>query len=70
MTDRIHGLTIVLEHDLREDDVEPLIQAIRQLRGVLCVHAHVADVAAVIAHERAKAFYRDKLAAVLMQDCT
>jgi hypothetical protein len=34
MTDRIRTLTIRLDRDIRTDDVEPLVAAIRQLRGV------------------------------------
>lgn len=34
MTDRIKGLTVVLDKDYREDDVEVIIQAISLLRGV------------------------------------
>ena len=37
MTDRIHALTVVLDEDMRIDDAEPLVQAIRMMR-------HVADV--------------------------
>lgn len=34
MTDRVKGLTIILDHDIRTDDIEPLIEAISLLRGV------------------------------------
>ena len=37
MTDRYAGFVVVLDHDIREDDAEGTIQAIRHLR-------HVADV--------------------------
>ena len=37
MTDRIKGFTVTLSHDIRIDDVEPLIEAVKMLRGV----AHV-----------------------------
>jgi Co/Zn/Cd efflux system component len=33
-TDRIHALTIVLDKDYRDDDVQPIVNAIRQIRGV------------------------------------
>lgn len=41
MTDRVSALTVVLEHDIRVDDIEPLLTAIRQLRGVLSVRTEV-----------------------------
>lgn len=34
MTDRVKGLTVILDRDFREDDVEHLVGAIRMLRGV------------------------------------
>lgn len=45
MTDRIHALTVVLRADLRDDDAEPTIAAIRELRHVVGVESHVADLA-------------------------
>lgn len=43
MTDRIHALTVVLERDIRDDDLEGLVSAIKHLRGVGSVEQHVAD---------------------------
>lgn len=37
MTDRLKGVLVTFDHDIRVDDVEPLIAAIQQLRGVLDV---------------------------------
>ncbi len=34
MTDRVKGITISLEQDVRTDDIEPILNAIRQIRGV------------------------------------
>lgn len=41
MTDRIKGLTVVLERDIREDDCRAIIDAIRMVKGVLRVESHV-----------------------------
>ena len=54
MTDRFHSLTVVLEKDIREDDVQPLMNAIRQMRGVIAVDGHVADFATHMAEQRAR----------------
>lgn len=54
MTDRVHSLTVALEHDIRDDDVEPLIQAIRMLRGVLSVTGEVVTSETWMAQERAR----------------
>jgi hypothetical protein len=35
MTDRFCGLTVVLDRDYRDDDAKALINAIRQLKGVV-----------------------------------
>ena len=37
MTDRYNALIVVLEGNVRDDDAEPLLAAIRQLCGVLSV---------------------------------
>ena len=65
MTDRYHTLTVVLERDMRDDDAEPLIAAIRQMRGVLKVSGVVADPAAHMAEERARRELGEKLWAAL-----
>lgn len=55
MTDRYSSLTIVLENDIREDDAEALIAAIKQLRGVLSVHGNVSDsISELVAGERVR----------------
>lgn len=43
MTDRVRHLTIVLDRDYRDDDVEHLVAAIRLLRGVSEVVPGVVD---------------------------
>ena len=53
MTDRIHSLTVTLERDTRDDDIQPVIAAILQLRGVVGVEMHVADPAAYAYEHRA-----------------
>lgn len=37
MTDRVKALTVVLDADYREDDVQALAQAIGQMKGVVAV---------------------------------
>lgn len=54
MTDRYYALTVVLEGNVRDDDAEPLIAAIRQLRGVADVLPHVADTNTVVGEVRAR----------------
>lgn len=54
MTNRFYALTVILEKDVREDDCEPLIDAIKILRGVLDVKPHIANPDTWMAEERAR----------------
>ena len=65
MTDRISGLFVALEQDIREDDVEDLIKAIKLLRGVAGVSTHVSNPDLYIAATRVRSELREKLLEVL-----
>ncbi len=54
MTDRVHTLTVVLDHDFRVDDAESIIDAIGMVKGVLSVTGVVADSTSYMAEERAR----------------
>lgn len=55
MTDRINALTVFLDKDVREDDVQPLCEAILHLRRVIAVKKNVTNVgASAIAEERVR----------------
>jgi hypothetical protein len=43
MTDRYSAITVILERNIREDDAEPLIAAIKLLRGVLDAQPIIAE---------------------------
>lgn len=61
MTDRYNALTVVLDRDIREDDSELLINAIRMLRGVLSVNPNVSDLQDHVAIMRVKQELTQKL---------
>lgn len=65
MTDRYNSLTVVLDRDMRDDDAEVLLNAIRQLRGVLSVTGNVSDMQSHIAQERARHELGEKMWRVL-----
>lgn len=44
MTDRLKGVVVTFETDLRDDDAKAIIDAIKMLRGVDTVSVKVADV--------------------------
>lgn len=37
MTDRLKGLTVAFDHDIREDDAEAIVNAIKMIKGVVDV---------------------------------
>ncbi len=61
MTDRFHSLTVILEKDMRDDDCESLINAIKMLRGVIKVNPIVSDPTSWMAEERARRELGQKL---------
>lgn len=61
MTDRYYALTVVLDRDIRSDDAESLIAAIRLLRGVLSVEPLVSTPDTWMAEERAKSELKRKI---------
>ena len=54
MTDRLKGVYVAFETDIREDDAESLLRLLRHIRGVIAVEPSVADVSDWIARERAR----------------
>ncbi len=65
MTDRIYALTVVLDKDYRDDDVEAITNAIKMIRGVLKVTNHIATSETYMAQERARRELTEKLWGVL-----
>jgi hypothetical protein len=62
MTDRFNTLTVVLEHEIREDDAEYILNAIRMIKGVISVESNVSNITDHMAletarHELRKKFY-------------
>lgn len=54
MTDRISTITLVLEKDIRDDDIQPLIDALYQFKGVIKVEPNVRDIDQLMAYSRAR----------------
>lgn len=61
MTDRHSSYIVVLESDIREDDAEATLAALRQIRGVLTVEPVVASYEQHVAENRAMHAMRMKL---------
>jgi len=63
--DRVNALIVVLENDMRLDDVEPLIAAIKMMKKVVSVTPNVASVESLIAYSRVRYELGKKLVDVL-----
>lgn len=69
MTDRLKGCVVVFERDIRVDDAEPLLEAIRMLKGVASVHTDgdVTDHRDYGARARVRHELREKLHAAIAE---
>lgn len=65
MSDRTRCLVVVLDEDYRTDDAQSIVDAIKMVRGVDSVSAHVSDITQHVAIETARAELRRKLHEVL-----
>lgn len=65
MTDRINALTLVLDRDIRDDDIEFLRQACMALKHVSRVELNVADIGQLVAETRVHSMYKEKIYALL-----
>lgn len=65
MSDRIKGLTVTLRDDLRDDDAQPIIEAIKLLKGVVDVVKHVSNADHYMATRLAKVELSAKLWEIL-----
>jgi hypothetical protein len=54
MTDRYNALTVALSKDIRDDDAESIINAIKALKGVEDVTGNVVDIDSYVAESRVK----------------
>jgi hypothetical protein len=65
MTDRIYALEVLLEEDIRIDDVQPLMDAIKQMRGVQHVEPQIANIVTRMAYIKARDELVDKIKDIL-----
>lgn len=68
MTNAINSITIVLEHNMREDDAQALLNAVQMLKGVITARANVSGLTDYIAQARARYEYGCKLMGVIYPD--
>jgi hypothetical protein len=65
MTDRINAFIVILDRDIREDDAEDTITALKQIKGVISVKPHVKNMSDSIALEQVRLELTEKLWRVL-----
>jgi len=68
MTDRHIGYIVTLAEDLRSDDAEQTIIALKQIKGVVSVTPIVGDASSAMMLERARMDLRQKLWSALKDD--
>lgn len=61
MSDKMNALIVILDEDTRLEGIQPTIDAIKQLRGVIDVQTNVSDITQTIAVSRAKQELSEKL---------
>lgn len=67
MTDRYKGVVVTLSQDIRDDDAEATIAAIRQIKGVIDVTPSVANVEDHMNRSRVAYEISDKIWALLKE---
>ncbi len=65
MADRYSGVVVTFERDIRDEDADPILAAIRQLRGVITVKPLKGNAELHIAQERIRHEMFQKLLKVL-----
>lgn len=70
MTDRVKGFTVTLEHDIRIDDVEVILNAVRMIKGVAHVEPSISTHEDHMASERLKWELRDKFYDFMKENLT
>lgn len=61
MTDRYSGFLVALDRDMREDDAEAVLTALRMVKGVISVDPIVADGREQIAEIRVRREIRERI---------
>lgn len=65
MTDRHAGFVVTLAQDVREDDAEAVIAALRMVKGVVDVQPVAGDYGLHIAEVRAEERWRERIIGLL-----
>ena len=61
MTDRVKGFNVTLESDVRIDDIETIMNAIKMIKGIVDVEPNIVTTDDLFNRVRIKNEYRNKL---------
>lgn len=67
MTDRVHSFQVVLETNVREDDIDGIVGALKHVKGVLNVVPVKSTYDSVMAEERVRVEYKKKILDLLRE---
>lgn len=65
MTERHSGYVVTLTQDIREDDADAILNALRMVKGVLSVEPVVGEPASFVTETRVRSEIREKLFALI-----
>lgn len=65
MTARVNSLFVILENDIRIDDIQPTVDAIKQIKGVLDVKTNISTPQDTISEVRVRNELGQKIFAVI-----
>ncbi len=68
MTDRLKGVLVTFDREIRDDDAQPLLEAIKMLRGVLSVKQYICGMEDYMMYERGYMDARNKVFDLLRED--
>jgi len=68
MTDRIKGVLVTFEKDIREDDCEPIIGALKMIKGVLTVKPYISKMEDYILYQRGHFDARNEMFELLRKE--
>lgn len=67
MTDRHAAYIVILEDDIREDDAEPVLTALRMIHGVASVEPVVSGYPFAVARSRRDDLWRNALSKLVVE---
>lgn len=67
MTDRYHAIAVVLDRDIRDDDAEFILNAIRMIKGVSMVTGNIVDIDTYSARSKERIAVIEKLQEFIQQ---